>query len=159
MYCYAEDVPLTGSDVFKDSYIESATLHVPAISINTYKTTEPWKNFGTIVTLGDTPGLQKCATPVISYKDGKLSLSCDTEDVDFVTIVECLDNKKYYDEVIPLSAKYKVSVYATKSGYEDSDMATVEINVRGLKGDVNGDGEVNVTDIVATVNIIMKSEP
>ena len=55
-----------------------------------------------------------------------------------------------------MSAKYKVSVYATKAGYENSDMTTVEIDVRGLKGDVNGDGEVSVTDIVATVNIIMK---
>lgn len=100
--------------------------------------------------------MKKCEKPVISYENGKLIFSCDTEDVNFVTNVECLDNKKYYDEEIPLSAKYKVSVYATKAGYENSDMTTVEIDVRGLKGDVNGDGEVNVTDIVATVNIIMK---
>jgi hypothetical protein len=99
--------------------------------------------------------MKKCEKPVISYENGKLIFSCDTEDVNFVTNVECLDNKKYYDEEIPLSAKYKVSVYATKAGYENSDMTTVEIDVRGLKGDVNGDGEVNVTDIVATVNIIM----
>ena len=155
VYCYAVNVPSTGDDVFMDSGIEYATLHVPANSINTYKTTEPWKNFGTIVTLGDTPGLQKCVTPTITYKDGKLSLSCDTEGVEYVTNVECLDNKKFYDNEIQLSGKYRVSVYATKAGYEDSDIATTDIDVRGLKGDINGDDEVNVTDIVTLVNIIM----
>lgn len=158
VYCYAREVPLTESDTFDDSFIEYVTLHVPENSVNAYKTTEPWKNFGTIVALEDTPGLQKCATPVISYIDGKLSFSCDTEDVEFVSNVECLDNKKYYDKEIPLSAKYKVSVYAKKVGYDDSDVATAEIDVRGLKGDVNGDGLVNVTDIVMIVNIIMSGE-
>ena len=158
VYCYAEEVPSAWSDAFKDSFIEYATLHVPANSVNAYQTTEPWKFFGTIVPLGDTPGPQKCATPVISYKDGKLSLSCDTEDVEFVTNVECMDNKKSYDKEIPLSARYIVSAYAMKAGYDNSDVATAEIDVRGLKGDVNGDGLVNVTDIVMTVNIIMSGE-
>lgn len=158
VYCYAENVPSAGSDTFKDSFLEYATLHVPANSVNAYKTTEPWNFFGTIVPLGDTPGPQKCATPVISYKDGKLSLSCDTEDVEFVTNVECMDNKKSYDKEIPLSARYIVSAYAMKAGYDNSDVATAEIDVRGLKGDVNGDGLVNVTDIVMTVNIIMSGE-
>ena len=36
-------------DVFYDSYIEHATLHVPEKSIETYKTTEPWSKFKTFV--------------------------------------------------------------------------------------------------------------
>jgi len=36
-------------DVFYDSYIEHATLHAPAKSIETYKTTEPWSKFKTFV--------------------------------------------------------------------------------------------------------------
>lgn len=36
-------------DVFYDSYIEHATLHAPAKSIETYKTTEPWSKFKTFI--------------------------------------------------------------------------------------------------------------
>ena len=48
VYCYADNVPNTQSDAFKDSYIEYATLHVPSVSIETYKAKEPWSNFKTI---------------------------------------------------------------------------------------------------------------
>ena len=51
LYCYAENVPTTGVNVFNESPIASATLHVPAGSIEEYKTTSPWSNFGNIVAL------------------------------------------------------------------------------------------------------------
>ena len=54
VYCYAEKVPSTESDAFEDSYIEYASLHVPAASIEQYKTTKPWSDFGTIVAIDDT---------------------------------------------------------------------------------------------------------
>ena len=47
--CYAESVPNTASDVFKDSYIDYTTLYVPASSIDSYANTEPWKNFNRIL--------------------------------------------------------------------------------------------------------------
>ena len=47
--CYAENVPGTGTDAFKDSYIEYATLHVPASAVNAYKAADPWKNFKSII--------------------------------------------------------------------------------------------------------------
>lgn len=53
IYCYAEKVPKTASDCFEDSYVEYATLHVPANSISDYETKEPWKNFKSIVPLED----------------------------------------------------------------------------------------------------------
>ena len=49
VYCYAENVPETGNNVFKETPISSATLHVPAGSVDKYKATSPWKDFGTIV--------------------------------------------------------------------------------------------------------------
>ena len=52
VYCYAETVPSTSADAFDGSYIEHATLHVPASAMNSYKTTAPWSEFGTIVELG-----------------------------------------------------------------------------------------------------------
>lgn len=49
VYCYAEIVPSTNSSAFENSNIEYATLHVPAKSVNAYKTAKPWKNFKNIV--------------------------------------------------------------------------------------------------------------
>ena len=51
VYSYGNNVPSLGYDVFKNSLIASATLHVPAGSIEEYKTTSPWSGFGNIVAL------------------------------------------------------------------------------------------------------------
>ena len=45
VYCYAESVPSTETDVFDGSY-QYVTLHVPASSLEAYKTTAPWDKFG-----------------------------------------------------------------------------------------------------------------
>ena len=44
-------MPSTDITVFKNSYLEYVTLHVPAVAINRYKTIEPWSDFGTITAL------------------------------------------------------------------------------------------------------------
>ena len=44
-------MPNTDSCAFYDSNISSATLHVPAASLEAYRTTAPWSGFGTIVAL------------------------------------------------------------------------------------------------------------
>ena len=59
IYCMAKTPPTCHTeylsayaktmDVFYDSYIEHATLHAPAKSIETYKTTEPWSKFKTFI--------------------------------------------------------------------------------------------------------------
>ena len=68
VYCYAEKVPSTESDVFSGSYLENATLHVPAASIDSYKATEPWSEFGKIVALTeDETGIDE-----LKGKNGKL---------------------------------------------------------------------------------------
>ena len=52
-YCNATTPPTTSSDVFDDSPISSATLHVPEGTVNLYKTTAPWSGFGSIVAIGE----------------------------------------------------------------------------------------------------------
>ena len=137
------------------------TLHVPAASIETYRSMEPWILFKAIVPLedGDIPTIQKCATPEISYADGKVSLSCETEGVELISEVTVADAKKYYDSEFTLSQTYKITVYATKAGYENSDVATREIVIENgqtaLFGDLNKDGKVNVADHVKLSDIIM----
>ena len=52
MYCYAENVPELGDEVFQ-FWINNATLHVPTVSLEAYRNAEQWKDFGNIVALTD----------------------------------------------------------------------------------------------------------
>ena len=51
VWCYAEEVPNTYYDAFYGSSVSSATLHVPAGSVEAYSNTYPWSSFGTIVAI------------------------------------------------------------------------------------------------------------
>ena len=161
VYCLAESVPTTASDAFQDSYIDYATLHVPAASVEAYRAKEPWKNFGSIVAIdGETPEPRKCATPTISYQDGKLTFECETEGATcHYSITDGNSNVGTGNEV-SLSTKYIVTVYATKEGYEDSEVVTKEITIGsgGLKGDMNGDGVVDLTDAIIVVYMSLGAE-
>ena len=140
VYCYAEKVPSTSSDAFYGSYPEYITLHVPDASIGSYKAKTPWSSFGKIVGLSgeepEQPEVEKCATPVVTYADGKMSFSCETEGADFVTNVVAEDAKKYYDAEIEFSATYNIEVFATKANCENSDTVSVAL-VWVENGEVN----------------------
>ena len=51
VYCYAENIPSADSTFGNYSSISSATLHVPAGSIEAYRTTDPWSSFSRIVAI------------------------------------------------------------------------------------------------------------
>ena len=51
VYCFAQQVPVTGSDAFKSSSIASATLYVPRSAVDVYKAASEWSEFGTFVAL------------------------------------------------------------------------------------------------------------
>ena len=120
--------PITNA--FDGSMIEHATLHVPDESLQAYKETEPWSKFGTIVGLsGGTLETPKCATPTISYDDDnkKLTFGCETEGVEYVYSITDTDIKQGYDAEVTLTATYEISVYATKAGYDNSNVATATL--------------------------------
>ena len=119
-------MPSTNTDAFENTYPQYATLYVPASAINDYKTTEPWSQFGTIKAIGGGE-TKKCATPTISYGNKELTFSCETEGVEYVYEIKDTDIKKGYDAKVSLSATYNISVYATKTGYENSDVATATL--------------------------------
>lgn len=149
VFCYPESVPSTSNDAFQDSYIQNATLHVPSEAVNAYKAAEPWKNFKNIVFLeNESPDTPKCATPTISYQNGLLSFNCETENVDFVSEIIDSDIKKHFEATISLTVSYTINVYATKSGYENSDIATATLCWVELEPQI--DGAENLISIKAS---------
>ena len=155
VYCYAEIVPNTTIDTFDNSYIEYATLHVPAASVDAYKASVPWSNFKAVLPIdGEIPITEKCATPTITYANGELLFACETEGVEFVPSVTCTPNQLQNGNKLLLGGTFTVSVYAVKEGYDNSDKATMTINISQM-GDVNADGEINAADITAVVNAIL----
>ena len=51
--CHSQNVPFTGTGVFYNVPQSSVTLYVPSESVNAYKSTSPWKDFGTIRAIGE----------------------------------------------------------------------------------------------------------
>ena len=105
---------------------------------------------------GSEPEILKCATPMIAYSDGKLVLKCATEDVKYACSLGFET-----DENLKLPSKVKISINATKDGYEPSDALTQEIDTRlllGKVGDVNGDGEIGMPDVMFIVTYILNGK-
>ena len=152
--CYADQVPSANEYTFTLNNIANATLHVPESSLEAYSTIEPWSHFGSIVAIKE-PTLERCATPTISFSNGKVRFNCETEDVEFVSrvIVENSETELIGRE-IDLGTTFMVSVYARREGYLDSDIATSSFTMTNV-GDVNADGELNAADITAVVNAIL----
>ena len=161
VYCYAENVPKTQSGAFNDSYIEYATLHVPDASVTIYAQTAPWNGFKSVVGLSGTAPT-KCATPTITILNGKLSFECETEGVSFNASYSYNSgngNVVGKELILAGTTTAHVSVYATKEGYLDSEVATADVELCvGKKGDVNQDGVVSITDAVSVVNIMQDGE-
>ncbi len=105
--------------------------------------------------------IAKCATPIIAFANGKLTYSCETEGVEFVTSITISCEKTMTGNNIllaNLTPTYRINVYAKKDGYEDSEVATKEIDFKALKGDANDDGEITIADAVRIVDIILGND-
>ncbi|MBR6169163.1 MAG: leucine-rich repeat domain-containing protein [Bacteroidaceae bacterium] len=115
VYCYAYNVPETSGYAFIDTPIASATLHVPAVSVEKYKATEPWQYFGNIVAtasdiqhsgcLSRTRASSKSTTQSISLlKEGNILTvnlrnfwsTCDTQDFEVTPSVSDGNNSDPY---------------------------------------------------------------
>ena len=72
IYCLAEKVPSTNREAFFEYLYPRATVHVPAQSLEEYKTTAPWSNFSNIVALTeeDYPAGINNLTPTLSQGEG-----------------------------------------------------------------------------------------
>ena len=159
VYCYANSV-YAPEDCFHDSYVEYATLHVPADCIEAYKNTAPWSSFGKIVSLTGEEGKEQCAAPTISYANGTLTFACETKDAKIEYNYTISANGSGSAEAGGVKPEYTLTVkaWANAEGYEASDTVTATFEssatASGNKGDVNEDGKVDISDIVAVINII-----
>lgn len=124
--CLAPQVPNTGMDAFEGTPIERIILRIPASAISEYKNLYPWRTFKDIVTVEGTV-VPKCETPVITYENGKLKMTCNTDEADFVTNITNSDIGQFQGSTISLTATYNISVYATKTGYDNSDVVTATL--------------------------------
>ena len=156
--CYADIVPETARSAFEGSYPDYVNLHVPEASIDAYKATAPWDGFKTTDAAPNKipADAEQCAQPTISFNEGVLSFSCDTPDVTYYYNIIDANIHHSSGNDIRLNTKYKITVFAAKEGFKDSEVTTQEIQFEGiLNGDVDGNGIVNVADHVKLSDIIM----
>jgi len=110
----------------------------------------PWKDFGTFKTIPE-----KCGTPTITYSDGKIIFSTKTNGAKIVSKIECGDIKESEDLIIPLTATYNITAYATMEGEYDSDIATASlIWLTAEDEDITGVDEIKVdsTPMLVSMN-------
>ena len=115
---------------FTQNTFNNATLYVPKGTIDKYKATDGWKDFLFIeegTGGGDTPTTQKCEKPTISYENGKLTFSSATDGAVCQYSITDTDIKAGSGNEVQLSVTYTISVYATKSGYDNSETATATL--------------------------------
>jgi hypothetical protein len=167
VYCYPQYAPSAGTDTFADSFIQFATLHVPAPSIAAYQGASPWKDFKEIVALSELPEANKCATPTIVYAKGRLTFTTETEGAECVWTFRNPYAVSGRGNTIYAPSWYELTVYATKEGWMDSDPATailawgdaeiegdnvIRIGSAAGNCDVNGDGIVDVADVATIID-------
>lgn len=222
IYCLAETVPATEDDPY--FMTQKATLHVPNVSLDAYKTADYWKKFKFIVGLDDVvtdadriycDGLkiyQACKVDLeiklanehtltayqfdlvlpegitlVTGDNGKylLTKSDRYSDNSHQVNVEKHDNNTYRimcvsmhngvitgndGVILTLTLEANQNIAANSYNAEIRDIVltapdetkmktkytSFSISVQELlKGDSDGDGEIDVTDVVATINYIL----
>ena len=117
--------PFANENTFSNYNIE---LCVPEEAMSAYQETNPWSKFASIKNLeGEEVETKVCATPVVNYVDGKVMLTCETEEAKVITTIAKGDDETREEMEFDLIPTYTITAYATKEGYHDSDIATVTL--------------------------------
>ena len=119
-------MPSTSSSAFDNSYPENITLHVPAEVINSYKTTEPWSNFGNIVEITNTGIMNIPAKAVlVTSNNGTINITCSLEGES----VELYTSDAMFIE----STTIENGCATIESGLSKGDIAIVKIGEKSIK--------------------------
>jgi hypothetical protein len=129
----AVNPPACGEQALDDINKWECKLIVPKGCMVAYHAADQWKDFffteegEEVINSGTGESDKKCATPTISYHNGKLTFDCATEGVEFQSTITDSDITSYNSNEIQLGVTYIISVYAIKAGYENSDVATATL--------------------------------
>ena len=124
---------------FSNSTYLNSILYVPTGFKEKYMAADGWKNFFNIQemdvadmwdgksepTNGDSK--EKCEKPTIRYSNGKLLFESATEGALCQSTITDSDITSYSGNEVQLGVTYNISVYATATGCEDSDVATATL--------------------------------
>ena len=115
---------------FSNSQYMDVIISVPREAKSAYESAEIWKNFWNIQEYSDDgTGIEtkKCEKPSISYTNGKLIFTSETEGATCYSSITDADIRTYIGNEIQLGVSYIINVYATKPGYENSDVVTATL--------------------------------
>ena len=159
--------PVCGAQALDDINKWECKLFVPDGATEAYQDAEQWMDFffteegeGTVAqgSSAQAGNNQKCETPTITVDGGTIKFNCKTGGVIYHYSLTSTDAKNdISNNNIEVKNSYTITVYASKEGYIDSDVAHADFQVAaaGKKGDVNGDNIVNVADHVELSKIIL----
>lgn len=150
--------PACGDQALDDINKWSCTLVVPTGSKEAYQAANQWKEFF-FIEEGEgggnpepiNPETKKCAKPTIYYSNGKLTFESATAGAICESTITDADINSYTGNEVQLGVTYRITVKATRDGYEDSDIATATlcwIEVEPLTEGIAND-EVSVSEVKA----------
>lgn len=134
---------------FSNKYYMYTVLYVPKGTKAIYESADIWKNFWNIEEFSE-DGIEeqntKCTKPIITYSNGILSFTCETEGATCQYSITDDDIKSGNSNEVQLGVTYNISVYATKAGYVNSDVATATLCWIDVEPKTEG-----ITNIVSNV--------
>lgn len=115
--------PLLDESAFDSSMMKFMSLNVPEESIEEYKSTAPWNQFGSITGFDKET---KCDKPTITFDKNKkeIIVSPNTKGATVRMSIHSAEDNERDDN----NAKTVVTAYSTKAGYENSDVTTVSFD-------------------------------
>ena len=141
---------------FGEETYRNGTLYVPAGTKDLYIRFDGWREFLKIEEMEDEdPALPKCETPSIFVQNGKIKFQCNTPDAEFTSTLTSSETFTGSEVVLGNEITYTIKVYATAPGFNKSETATATFTFS--KSDLNGDGVIDVGDIMAIINLMANS--
>ena len=173
---------------FSNSTYINAKLYVPTGTKEKYMDAKGWKNFFNIIEIDiekmwngqgnpndDSQSKEKCERPTINYANGKLSYTCATEGAICQSTITDTDISSFSGNEVQLTVTYTINVYATASGYENSDVVTATLcwidadpKIEGIESGISQvranavliqshDGTLSITGVAEGTDIVVYS--
>ena len=156
--------PTCGSMALDDINKWECTLNIPKGCSAAYQAAEQWKEFF-FITEGEggepvepeTPEEKVCATPTISYENGKLIFNCETQGAVCKSTITDDDIASFEANEVQLKVTYNISVYATKEGYKDSEVAKATLCWIGVEPKSEGLTNTDIAHVKALPVVVQAS--